>query len=545
MRTLLSFVLLSLSIATHPAAGQQEPPSADETLNRVLSSLESGELEPAITLLEEARSRGETDFRVLQTLGALYLEANRPTDAISILKPMADSPAAEPAVLYNAGRAAAAIDDLDKAAEYLERSLAISPVTPAARELGFVRLRQGHLMDAYLVLRPWSRLHPEDNAAVLAAASSAVALGRASEAEELLAGLPLDDPRANILRGRVGLLNDDGWGALAWVKPVSEDPPPGLEGQVMSVAAESYLLIGQPQVAVEMLSGKAGEDPDLLRLLSLAQAQTGDQQQALRTLQPVAERLQVNIGPDSPDADKILAAEILADYGRMLSESGRTSESIPSLERATSLDPSNADPWEWLSEALAAQGRDQESLEALATSQAIRGTDSSSSASSLGSQTNDSTGARLRWAMHLSGKGNRETALKIVRQEQILAPGDPRSTLLEARLLSDLGRLQEALNVAESAVEMAPDLADSFYMRGVVRLDLGLSGPAEKDLRQTLAMAPQHTAAMNDLAVLLMARGDIEEARFLLEQVLILRPEDPLAAENLRALAGSDPEQRP
>jgi Flp pilus assembly protein TadD len=44
---------------------------------------------------------------------------------------------------------------------------------------------------------------------------------------------------------------------------------------------------------------------------------------------------------------------------------------------------------------------------------------------------------------------------------------------------------------------------------------------------------------MNDLAVLLMARGDPEEARFLLEQVLILQPEDPIAAKNLAALSDS------
>jgi Flp pilus assembly protein TadD len=49
-------------------------------------------------------------------------------------------------------------------------------------------------------------------------------------------------------------------------------------------------------------------------------------------------------------------------------------------------------------------------------------------------------------------------------------------------------------------------------------------------------MAPQHTAAMNDLAVLLMMRDDKEEARLLLHQVLALNPEDPVATGNLQAL---------
>ncbi len=539
MRTLNGLFLIALALLPLAATGQEESPAAEETLKQVLTHLESGDLEPAIGLLEEARDRGDSDLRILQTLGALYLEAGRAADAVSTLTPLADASDAEPAVLYNAGRAAAAAGDLDKAVGYLERSLTIAPVTPAARELGFVRLRQGYLMDSYLLLLPWSRLHPEDTGALLAATSCAVALGRASDAEEMLMTLPLDDPTASILRGRVGLLNGDGWGALAVVKPLSEDPPEGLQPQVSSVLAESYLLMDQPESAVRELEGRAGSDPDLVRLLSRAQAATGEQQQALETLRPAAASLQSSIGPDSPDADRILAGEVTADYGRLLSQAGRNPEALPFLEYATSVDPSNAEAWEWLSGALMAEGQDEESQRALEESQAIRGSGSDDTRLSLGTPANDPTGARLRWAMHLSGNGNREEALQVVRQEEILAPGDPRPILFEARLLSELGRLQEALNVAESAVQLAPDIADSYYMRGVVRLDIGLSGPAEEDLRKTISLAPQHTAAMNDLAVLLMARGDTEEARFLLEQVLILQPEDPVAAKNLEALGDS------
>jgi len=186
---------------------------------------------------------------------------------------------------------------------------------------------------------------------------------------------------------------------------------------------------------------------------------------------------------------------------------------------------------------LSAEGREEESRQALAESQVIRGTGSDDPDSSLGTLATDSTGARLRWAMHLSGKGDRDEALRIVRQEEILAPGDPRPVILEARLLSERGRLEEAMTAAESAVQLAPDIADSYYVRGVVRLDIGLSGPAEEDLRKTIAMAPQHTAAMNDLAVLLMAEGENEEAKLLLEQVLVLQPGDPIAARNLAALS--------
>lgn len=539
MRHFTSLLLLALIFLPLAATGQQDSAAADETLNSVLELLEAGELESAIATLEGSRDAGDSDPRIRQTLGALYLEAGRPADAVSTLTPMADDPDAEPAVLYNAGRAAAAVGDLEKAEGYLERSLAMTPVSPAARELGLVRLRQGHLMDAYLLLRPWGRLHPKDAGALLAGASCAVALGRAVDAEEMLATLPIDDPITNILRGRVGLLNGDGWGAMAVIQPLSESPPEGLEPQILSVLAESYLLLDQPASAITALEGKTGDDPDLVRLLAQGQAASGDQQNALATLRPAAERLQSSIGPESPDSDRILAAEVTADYGRILSQTGRSADALPPLEYATRVDPSNAEAWEWLSGALAAEGRDDESQRALDVSQVLRGTDAEGAALSLGTLANDPTGARLRWAMHLSSIGERERALKVVRQEEILAPGDPRPMILEARLLSELGKLQEAVEVAEAAVRLAPDIADSYYMRGVVRLDIGLSGPAEEDLRKTIAMAPQHTAAMNDLAVLLMAKDENEEAKLLLEQVLILQPDDPVATKNLAELNGT------
>ena len=539
MRHPISLVLLLLTLGPFSAVGQKGPTAADDALNRALNLLESNQLEAAIQELEQARQTGLDDPRIMQTLGALYIEAGRAGEAVSTLAPLADSSDAEPAALYNAGRAAAAVGDLEKAVGYLERSLAITPVSPAARELGLVRLRQGNLMDAYLLLRPWSRLNPDDTGAVLAATSCAVALGRASDAEELLSSLPMDLPTANILRGRVGLLNQDGWGALALIQPLAENPPEGLEPQILSVLAESYLLMEQPASAVLELEGKIGNDPDLIRLLSRAQAATGDQQQALATLRPAAESLQSSIGPDSPDSDRILAAEVTADFGRLLSQTGDDSAAIAALQYAVQVDPANADAWEWLGGTLIATGEDEEGQQALRESTVIRGTAAEDANLALGTPAIDPTGARVRRAMHLAERGNREAALKIVRQEEILSPGDPRPMLLEARLLSAMGRLQQALEVAEASVKLAPDIADSYYMRGVIRLDIGLSGPAEQDLRKTIAMAPQHTAAMNDLAVLLMAKDENEEAKFLLEQVLILQPDDPVAAKNLAVLSGS------
>jgi Flp pilus assembly protein TadD len=83
---------------------------------------------------------------------------------------------------------------------------------------------------------------------------------------------------------------------------------------------------------------------------------------------------------------------------------------------------------------------------------------------------------------------------------------------------------------------MSPDNADAQYVRGIVRMAVNNLEGAEADLRGALDLAPAHTAAMSDLAILLISRGDEVEARQLLERLLELRPGDPVATENLARL---------
>ncbi len=49
---------------------------------------------------------------------------------------------------------------------------------------------------------------------------------------------------------------------------------------------------------------------------------------------------------------------------------------------------------------------------------------------------------------------------------------------------------------------------------------------------------PEHVAALNDLAVILLARGENAEAKQLLEKVLEIRPEDEMAKGNLARITG-------
>ena len=153
----LTLCLLFLPVL---ASGQESTTDTGAVVEQALAEAQQGRVEEAIAMLEGARGQADTEPRLLAILGGLYLETGRAAEALEVLAPLTEAADTNPAVLYNAGRAAAAVGELDRATGFLERSLVALPTSPAARELGFLRLAQGEVTEAYLVLRPRSRLHP-------------------------------------------------------------------------------------------------------------------------------------------------------------------------------------------------------------------------------------------------------------------------------------------------------------------------------------------------------------------------------------------------
>ena len=98
-------LLIAILFAAAAAVGAQEPPAA---VLEALALVSQDDLPAAIAKLEELQAGGEAPPQALGMLGALYLETGRPALALEILAPLAEAADAEPAVLYNAGRAAAA-----------------------------------------------------------------------------------------------------------------------------------------------------------------------------------------------------------------------------------------------------------------------------------------------------------------------------------------------------------------------------------------------------------------------------------------------------
>ncbi len=122
------------------------------------------------------------------------------------------------------------------------------------------------------------------------------------------------------------------------------------------------------------------------------------------------------------------------------------------------------------------------------------------------------------------------------------APTD--AARLDAELHTDVGvglqtrhRPAEALAEYGAALTLDPRFADALYYRGTALRDLGRIDEAVADFRSCLALRPDHTRAMHDLAVVLFEhQKDVKESEALLRAVVAREPTNAQAMTNLAIL---------
>jgi tetratricopeptide (TPR) repeat protein len=531
--------------APQPAAAPASPLQA--AVQDALKRVRAGDKAGALAKLKVIAADPAATQPELSLVGALYLQLDHPQEALATLKPLADGEDAEPAVLYNAGRAALLTGQGDMGRVYLTRSALKQPASPAARDLGVLMAKDGRVVEAYSMLRPWALRNPTDTDARLIAANLAVQLERPDDAAQLLAGIAPNDPAVRLLNGKVLVLKKDGPGAVALLTPLLANHPQGMELEVRRSLAEAELLAGKPAEAVKLIDGRTAGHPPLALLLARAQRQAGNAAAAAATLKPLADQLPAD-GKTLPDPRP--AAGIAIEYGSLLVDSGHAAEAVPFYEKATRY-YANPDAWKGLARAYEASGRKADAQKALAqAAQAAKPAPrqaAQQAASSAGSPTADSAASApaaapeeplspgLQKALGLMTGGNLEMALTAIRQETAISK-DPRARMLEVRILLGLKRGDEALKVSEADVAAEPKNPDYLYLRGISEMSLRRLSSAEQDFRQALQIQPRHLPAMNDLAVLLIQVNKKPEAQKLLEQVLRINPQDQMAAANLQHL---------
>ena len=505
----------------------QEPPLV---LQEAMALVEQGDPEGAIAVLENLVAEPDAPDIATAALGALLLETGNAGRALDVLAPLAERDPPDPAALFNAGRAAEALGRFQDAASLYQRSIELEPRSPALRALGMMIGRLGQAGDAYEYLRQWTAMNPSDQDARLAAAWGAVALGRPPDAEALIEGLDPQNAQVKLLRGRILLLRDDPWGALAELQPLAENPPAHLARGIRSALATAYLLVGEADGAIQQLESLSPEDPELAGRLARAYYQAGRIRDAIATLAPFVEPLATTEPP--ADASTDLARELAYDYGRFLHSIEETERALPFLRLAADLDPNLAETFRALGQVLSALGRRDEAEVAVERYQELAAAPDDMQQGDL----EDPTGREVRIALQRAGSGDADGALEVLAREQRRAPADPRPAIAASSVLLHAGRSPEALAAVERALVTAPGNPDGLYQRGVVLMAMRQLDEAESMFRQTLAAAPGHIAGLNDYAVLLMSQGRENEAAQHLRRVLELRPDDPLARRHLDQL---------
>jgi Flp pilus assembly protein TadD len=518
-----------------PAAptGAEEPAraatAAEERQRVALARLAAGDVAGTIEGLATVRAQGLASPPELALLGALYLEAGRAAEAREVLAPLAEADPADPAVLYNAGRAALAEGDVAAGRRLLERSVAAVPLSPAGRELGLLLARQGDVVGAYRLLRPWSLRNPDDVEARVTAASLALQLERPGEAEELVAALPADDPAARLLRGRARVARGDAAGALEQLVPLRAAHPPGLELEVTAALAEAHLLAGDAAGARGVLADKTVAHPRLAVLLARAQRAGGDLAGARATLAPFVERLPAEA---AAVGDPRIPAAVAAEQGLTLLAGGDRTGGIELLRRATRLYPADAAVWTAMADALAADGRQGEAASARAQAATLEAARQRHDAAAG----NGELGAEAMQARRLLSEGRLADALALLEKAASASPQDVGVRMLHAQALLQAGRGAEALAAAEVAVQLRPGEPNVLYLRGAVLIGMRRFDEAEAQLREVILRQPEHAAALNDLAMVVFARGDVDGARALLQRALAASPGDPRVTASLEQL---------
>jgi Flp pilus assembly protein TadD len=138
-------------------------------------------------------------------------------------------------------------------------------------------------------------------------------------------------------------------------------------------------------------------------------------------------------------------------------------------------------------------------------------------------------------ALKCEQEGRFEDALQVLERAIEIAPQDIGARNAKGLVLTRLERYAEALATFDGVVEIMPDFAGAHCARGASLEALGRLKEAEAAHRRALELDPDNLGAMQGVANLLSRRGAHAEARPLAEAVLEAEPNFPDAVMVLAA----------
>ena len=137
----------------------------------------------------------------------------------------------------------------------------------------------------------------------------------------------------------------------------------------------------------------------------------------------------------------------------------------------------------------------------------------------------------LTWSLLNRGKSRK--ALEIARRAELQKPGDPYAleALAEAQLAC--GKTTEAGDVASRLIQLIPEAAPAYDLRGRVDLKRRRFVDAEAFFRHAITLDPGNASLLNNLGVALREQNRKQEARVAFEAAWRANPTSPKARKNL------------
>jgi len=149
-----------------------------------------------------------------------------------------------------------------------------------------------------------------------------------------------------------------------------------------------------------------------------------------------------------------------------------------------------------------------------------------------GASAND---ARVRLAFLRAKRGEVTQAREILQRMRDQSPDNALALfMVEAEILDEVERPDEARAVYDEALAVFPDDDTLLYARGLHAMKLGQIELGERDLRRIIEADPEHADALNALGYTLADQTDrFEEALELIERAHALKPEEPAILDSL------------
>ncbi|MDR5854559.1 tetratricopeptide repeat protein [Caballeronia sp. LZ062] len=407
---------------------------------------------------------------------AAHCSNGRFEDALHILQPMLDDPAADPEARNLAAVCCYRLNRPDEAETHWRRIIETHPDHAGSYgNLANLLMAQGRMADAEAVYRRTIALRPDFAEAHYNLGNLMRKVERAAEAEACFrAALRLRSDLAEAHYNLASLLNDTGRVAeaeTAYLNAISVRPD----------YAEAFNNFG-----------------NLLR----EQGRLKEARTALRRA--------IALRPDFDIAHQNL--------GLLLQQMGQCARAQLFHRRATQLKPDYLEAHCSLGEALLAIKRSAQAAAAFEAALAIRA---------------DCTQALVGLARARRDTGRIEDAERIYREVLALQPDQPEALAGLAPILHDSDRLEEAEAIYRALIARHTDSASAHYNLGVLLGSQNRLHEAEAAYRRAIALRPDFAHAYTNLGRILTDMKRLPAAEAILRRSIAIEPESAEAHNNL------------